>query len=164
MEKKLEKFMKKFTIILFILILTLPIFGCQQAIQPPLSQVEADLLAAVPNMNMVKGDGKALKRFYGLNISDFEEVLIYTPANYMDVSEILIVKAKDSGQLDFVENAVDTRVATQLESFSGYGPEQVALLDNYEVKIVGNTLFYCVSPDAATLKNTFSKSIKSIKK
>lgn len=152
--------MKKFTIILFILILTLPCFGCHQSIQPPLSQIEADFLAVVPDLNMEKGDGKSLKRFYGLNANDYEEILIYTPSNYMDVSEILIVKAKDSGQLDSVEEAVDVRNAKQLESFSGYGPEQVALLENYEIKIVGNTLFYCVSPDASTLKDTFVKSIK----
>ena len=154
--------MKKFAVLLVILILILPFFGCQTADQAPLSQVEADLLATSQNLNgMTKGDGKALKRYYGLNINDFQEVLIYVPANYMDVSEILVVKVADSAQLDLVETAVDTRNAIQQESFGGYGPDQVALLDNYELKIVGNTLFYCVSPDAAALKDTFVKSIKN---
>ncbi len=154
--------MKKFAVLLVILILILPFFGCQTADQAPLSQVEADLLATSQNLNgMTKGDGKALKRYYGLNISDFQEVLIYVPANYMDVSEILVVKVADSAQLDLVETAVDTRNAIQQESFGGYGPDQVALLDNYELKIVGNTLFYCVSPDATALKDTFVKSIKN---
>lgn len=154
--------MKKFAVLLVILILILPCFGCQTADQAALSQVEADLLATSQNLNgMTKGDGKALKRYYGLNINDFQEVLIYVPANYMDVSEILVVKVADSAQLDLVETAMDTRNAIQQESFGGYGPDQVALLDNYELKIVGNTLFYCVSPDAATLKDTFVKSIKN---
>ncbi|MBI4856091.1 MAG: DUF4358 domain-containing protein [Acetobacterium woodii] len=153
--------MKKFYVFLFILILTLPCFGCRSATQPPLSQVETDLLAVSQNLNgMEKGDGKALKRYYGLNLNDFEEVLIYVPANYMDVSELLVIKAKDPAQLDLIEEAVDTRNAMQLESFGGYGPEQVALLDNYEFKIIGNTLFYCVSPDASVLKDTFIKSMK----
>ncbi|MBU4439847.1 MAG: DUF4358 domain-containing protein, partial [Firmicutes bacterium] len=122
---------------------------------------ETDLLAASQNLNgMEKSDGKALKRYYGLNLNDFEEVLIYVPANYMDVSELLVIKAKDPAQLDLIEEAVDTRNAMQLESFGGYGPAQVALLDNYEFKIIGNTLFYCVSPDASVLKDTFIKSMK----
>lgn len=155
--------MKKFCTLLFILILVLPCFGCTSTEQAALSQVENDLLAASQNLNgMEKGDGKALKRYYGLNINDYQEVLIYVPTNYMDVSEILVIKVKDPTQLDLVEEVVDTRNAMQQESFGGYGPEQVALLDNYEFKIVGNTLFYCVSPDASTLKDTFVKSIKNI--
>ena len=154
--------MKKFTVLLFILILALPCFGCQSVEQATLSQVEADLLAASQNLSgMEKGDGKALKRYYGLNINDYQETLIYVPANYMDVSEILVIKVKDPLQLDLIEEAVDTRNAMQQQSFGGYGPEQVALLDNYEFKIIGNTLFYCVSPDASTLKDTFVKSIKN---
>lgn len=154
--------MKKIAVLLFILILTLPCLGCQATDQAPLSQVEAELLTASQNLNgMEKGDDKALKRYFGLNINDYQEVLIYVPANYMDVSEILIIKVKDAAQLDLVEAAVDTRIAMQQESFGGYGPDQVALLDNYEFKIVGNTLFYCVSPDASTLKDTFVKSIKN---
>jgi hypothetical protein len=154
--------MKKFTVLLFILILALPCFGCQSVEQATLSQVEADLLAASQNLSgMEKGNGKALKRYYGLNINDYQETLIYVPANYMDVSEILVIKVKDPLQLDLIEEAVDTRNAMQQQSFGGYGPEQVALLDNYEFKIIGNTLFYCVSPDASTLKDTFVKSIKN---
>ncbi|PKM60763.1 MAG: hypothetical protein CVU99_06440 [Firmicutes bacterium HGW-Firmicutes-4] len=154
--------MKKFSALLFILIFALPCFGCHSSEQAPLSQVEADLMAASQNFSgMEKGDGKALKRYFGLNISDYQEVLIYVPANYMDVPELLVIKVTDPAQLDLVEAAVDTRNAMQQESFGSYGPEQVALLDNYEFKIVGNTLFYCVSPDASTLKDTFVKSIKN---
>ncbi|MBU4540609.1 MAG: DUF4358 domain-containing protein [Acetobacterium sp.] len=154
--------MKKFLVLLFILILAIPAFGCHSPEQAALSQVEADLLAASQNLSgMVKGDDKTLKRYYGLNINDFQEVLIYVPANYMDVSELLVIKVSDPGQLDLIEEAVDTRNAMQLQSFSGYGPEQVELLDNYAFKIVGNTLFYCVSPEADTLKNTFVNSIKN---
>jgi len=153
--------MKRFLVMISILILILPCLGCQSVEQAALSQVEGALVAATQNLNgMKKGDGKALKRYYGLNINDFQEVLIYVPENYMDVSEILIIKVKDSAQLDLVEAAVDTRNAMQQESFGGYGPEQIALLDNYEFKIVGNTLFYCVSPEASTLKDIFVKSIK----
>lgn len=154
--------MKKIVVLLFILILSVLCFGCASVEQAPLSQVETDLLATSQNLSaMEKGDGKALKRYYGLNINDYQETLIYVPANYMDVSELLVIKVKDPAQLDLVEAAVDTRNAMQQESFGGYGPEQVALLDNYEFKIVGNTLFYCVSPEASTLKDTFIKSIKN---
>jgi len=153
--------MKKLGLIILIILLALPLFGCSQNTTPPLSNIESDLLASGATQGMIKADGKALKRFYGLNIGDFEEVAVYSPSNYMDVSEMLIIQSKDVAQLDLIEIAVDARVAKQLENFSGYGPEQCALLDNYELKIIGNTLFYCVSPDAANLKDTFKKSMKN---
>lgn len=153
--------MKKFWIFLLILILTVPFFGCQQYnSNRSLTDIETDLLASVNDLGMQKGEGKDLKRFYGLNINDFQDALIYIPSNYMDVSELLIVKANDSTQVDLVEEAIEARVARQLESFNGYGPEQCALLENYEIKIIGNTLFYCVSPDAITLKDAFVASMK----
>jgi len=152
--------MKEYGLILLILILAISLLGCSRNDSSPLASVEADILASAKTQDMTKGDGKTLKRFYGLNVSDFEEVVIYTPSNYMDVSEILIIKAKDAAQLDLIETAVDTRVAKQLESFSGYGPGQCALLENYEIKIIGNTLFYCVSPDAIALKDSFKKSMQ----
>jgi hypothetical protein len=151
--------MKKIFLVAIAFIFTFCCYGCHSATQPPLSQVETDLLASTQNLGMQKGDGKALKRYFGLNINDFEEIVIYTPSNYMDVSEILIVKARDAAQLDLVEEAVDNRVANQIQSFGSYGPEQVALLEDYEIKIIGNTLFYCVSPDAPALKDTFVKSM-----
>lgn len=152
--------MKRFCIMLLILILALPLLGCHQYDKRPLAEVETDILASVSDLGMAKGAGKDLKRFYGLNANDFEEAVVYMPSNYMDVSEMLIVKAKDSTQVDRVEEAVEARVAKQAESFSGYGPEQCALLDNYELKIMGNTVFYCVSPNATTLKEAFVKSMK----
>ena len=54
--------MKKFVVLLFILILALLCFGCYSAEQPPLTEVETELLAASQNLSgMEKGDGKALK-------------------------------------------------------------------------------------------------------
>lgn len=153
--------MKKQTyfILIFIVLLS-TLTGCKTSYNKPLSTVETDLLNTTKLDTMSKADEKALKRFFGLNINDFSEVLIYTPANYMDVSEMLIVTVKDPEQLEILESAVDERVLKQIESFSGYGPEQVALLENYEIKTLGNTLFYCVSPDASELKEAFKKSMK----
>lgn len=153
--------MKKLIYILIIFnLLLFTLSGCIPSYHKPLATIETDLQETTKLSTMSKADGKALKRFYGLNINDFSEVLIYTPANYMDVSEMLIVTVKEPEQLELVEAAVNARVMKQIEIFSGYGPEQVALLENYEIKTLGKTLFYCVSPDASELKEAFKKSMK----
>lgn len=111
--------------------------------------------------NMEKSDSKSLKRFFGLNSSEFEDFSIYIPKSTMDVEEMLVIKVKDKGQVQGVEDAIDSRVNKQIESFSGYGPKQVALLQDYEVKDKGNFVFYAVSKDLDKMTNAFKDSIKN---
>lgn len=103
---------------------------------------------------------KALKRFYGLNLADYSSVTLYTPLSSMDVEELMIIKVENENQIDAVEAAVENRVSKQLESFSGYGVEQVAMLDDYVFKIKGEYIFYCVGENAELMKDIFIKSFK----
>ena len=41
--------------------------------------------------NMEETGSKGLKRYYGLNSSDFDSVVLYTPESSMEVDEMLIV-------------------------------------------------------------------------
>ncbi|MGL4606302.1 MAG: DUF4358 domain-containing protein [Eubacteriaceae bacterium] len=150
---------KKIAIIGLCLIFLFTLSGCTKNYDVPLETIDMKLQESGKVSNLKKGDSKTLKRFYSLNSQDFEAFLVYSPENYMDVSEILIIRAKDPTDLELIESAIDERNANQIHSFSGYGPEQVALLENYEIKILGNTIFYCVSPDALTLKEIFVESM-----
>lgn len=106
------------------------------------------------------GKDKDLKRLYGLSINDFDEAVIYTPKTNMDVNEILIIKVKDSSQIDAVEEAVENRVKNQLNSFEGYGVEQCDLLDDYEVKIIGSYIFYGVAENIGEIKSAFKDAVQ----
>ncbi|MCU9808618.1 DUF4358 domain-containing protein [Paraclostridium sp. AKS46] len=101
------------------------------------------------------------KKIFGLNSSEFEDFSIYIPKSTMDVEEMLVIKVKDKGQIQGIEDAIDSRVNKQIESFSGYGPKQVALLQDYEVKDKGNFVFYVVSKDLDKLTDAFKESIKN---
>ena len=101
-----------------------------------------------------------LKRYYGLNASDFDSVVLYTPESSMEVDEMLIVKVKDKSQIEGLEDAIDNRVNSQLQSFGSYGPEQCALLNDYELKTKGKYVFFAVSENAEDLKEAFKESIK----
>ena len=102
---------------------------------------------------------KSLKRFYGLNLSDYENLVLYSPSSSMDVSELMIIKLSDDTQIDAVESSIEARVASQLESFGGYGPEQCALLEDYIIKIKNNYVFYAVGKNAENLKKAFIDAI-----
>ena len=45
-----------------------------------------------------KADERMLRRLYGLNPSDYAEVVLYYPATNMGVEELLLVKLKDTAR------------------------------------------------------------------
>ena len=98
---------------------------------------------------------RSLKRFFGLNTADYEDVVIYSPASSMDVSEMMIIKLSDKAQIESVEAAIESRISAQTESFGGYAPEQCALLEDYIVRISDDIVFYAVADNSEELRNAF---------
>lgn len=152
--------LKKKLLMATLLITTVITVGCGVNNDQSVDQIETEMKQEVKFDKMKKGDSKSLKRFYKLNANDYDGVILYTPESTMDVSEVLIVKVKDKSQIESLEDSIDSRVKYQLQSFSGYGPEQCALVDNYELKSKGNFVFFAISENAQQIKEAFLDSIK----
>ena len=73
---------------------------------------------------------------------------------------MLIVKVKDKSQIDSLKDTIDNRVNSQLQSFGSYGPQQCALLNDYELKSEGKYVFFAVSENAEQLKEAFKEAVK----
>lgn len=155
------KELKKYILALSFVCTMFIVSGCGVNNDKSTSSITEDISKSVDLNNMEKSDSKSLKRFFGLNSSEFVNFTIYIPKSTMDVEEILVIKIKDKGQVQGIEDAIDSRVNKQIESFSGYGPEQVALLQDYEVKNKGEYVFYAVSKDLDKLDTAFKDSIKN---
>ncbi|MBN9647033.1 DUF4358 domain-containing protein [Terrisporobacter glycolicus] len=152
--------LKKKLLVATFLITTVITVGCGVNNDQSVDQIETEMKQEVKFDKMKKGDSKSLKRFYKLNANDYDGVILYTPQSTMDVNEVLMVKVKDESQIQSLEDSIDSRVNYQLESFSGYGPEQCALVDNYELKSKGNFVFFAISENAQQIKEVFLDSIK----
>ena len=107
-----------------------------------------------------KGDDKSLKKYFGLNPDDYEEVCIYVPSSSMEASELLIIKVKDQTHVDTIEAAIDSRIQKQSDNFRDYAPEQYGIVQNYEISIKGNYVFFAISEDAHDMKKEFKDYIK----
>lgn len=132
--------------------------GCGNSQDKSLGDIEKDISSKVSLDKMEKGTSKTLKRYYGLNSNELEDFMLYIPKSTMDVDEMLMVKVKDESQIQSIEDVIDSRVNKQLESFSGYGPKQCELLDNYEIKVKGKYIFFAVSEKAQEMKDAFKES------
>ncbi|MEG1409612.1 MAG: DUF4358 domain-containing protein [Terrisporobacter sp.] len=151
---------KKKLLMIVLLVSTLSLVGCGVNNNKTVDEIESNMSQSINLNKMEKGDSKSLKRFYKLNANDYDGVILYTPTSTMDVTEMLIVKVKDKSQIESLEDAMDSRINYQLQSFAGYGPEQCALVNNYELKTKGNYVFFAVSENAEELKQAFLDSIK----
>lgn len=152
--------LKKRVLITTTLLASILTVGCGINNDITVKEIEDSMTNEVKFEKMEKGDSKSLKRFYKLNANDYEGVVLYTPESTMDVNEMLIVKVKDKSQIESLQDSIDSRINYQLQSFSGYGPEQCALVENYELKTKGNFVFFAVSENAEDLKEAFMDSIK----
>lgn len=123
-------------------------------------EVAAAVTEKIDMTNMVEGDNKMVKRFYGLDPSEYEACILYYPTTNMMAEELLIVKLSDMSQQDAVRAAVEQRIATQKNTFEGYGVEQFEMLSsNAVVEIRGNYVLFVVNAASADALKAFLGAI-----
>ena len=117
----------------------------------------ADAVTDVIDMeNMLEADNQMVKRFYGLDPSDYAGCILYYPNTNMMAEEVLIVKLKDVSQQQTVTDAIEARLQTQKNTFEGYGVEQFDLLTNHAVvELRGNYVLFVVSDHAEAARKAF---------
>ena len=124
----------------------------------------ADVAAAVTEKidmtNMLEGDNKMIKRFYGLDPSTFDACILYYPTTNMMAEELLIVKLSDLSQQETVRAAIEARIDTQKTTFEGYGVEQFEMLSNNAVvEVRGNYILFVVNANSADAQKAFLGAI-----
>ena len=123
-------------------------------------EVAAAVTAEIDMSNMLEGDNKMIKRFYGLDPSAFEACILYYPTTNMMAEELLIVKLSDLSQQEAVRAAVEARIETQKTTFEGYGVEQFEMLSNNAVvEVRGNYILFVVNSASADALKAFLAAI-----
>lgn len=107
---------------------------------------------------MQEGDNQMIRRLYGLDVSQFEGVVLYYPVTNMGAEEILLVKMKDKSQQAEVKAAIEKRLDTQKKSFAGYGADQTAMLEKSITDIHGNYAFFGCGEQPEAMHQAFRKA------
>ena len=106
-----------------------------------------------------EGDNLMFKRLYGLDASDYEDILLYCPATNMGAEELLLVKLADTSQQEAVAAAMQARVDGQLNVFEGYGVDQCDMLSRSIIEVRGNYVLFVSAADPAAVRQAFLSAL-----
>lgn len=148
----------KYGMLLVIIVYVILLLAAQGG-DAPAETVKSNVLAVTDTEGMQEADVQDLKRYYGLNANDYEEIVLYLPKDVMGADELLIVRVKSESQTEAVKEAARERLDTQTESFEGYGAEQTKLLKSAVLEERGSYVFMAVGKDADEAYAAFKKSL-----
>ena len=138
--------MKKFSILLTLLMVVLVAAGCSSS-QPAALDVQqtADKLAQEVSFQdqLTKMDQDAALKLYDLTADDVETASLYVGTG-ATAEEISVWQGKDADAAKKIQDAVNTRIENQKESFVDYNPEEMPKLENPVVVakgIIGKKLY-----------------------
>ncbi len=152
---KIGRYISFLLILVFVVWLTIFKSGSTK----PFEEVAYEVQESIEDEDLVKKDSQALKKYYGLNSAEYEGVLFYTSDFTMSAKEVLLIEVKHDVQVEEVKSAIENRIETRKESFEGYAPEQVQLLEEAAYVVRGKYIFVAVTPDAETYRQVFEKSL-----
>lgn len=135
------------------------VYTMNDARNVPMDEIEQKLLQETDLGDLKKCNTRELLEFMGLDYSAYDEVIYYKSKVALDVTELLIVKAKDKKDLITVQDAVEKRVSSQINTYQDYGPAQVNQLKNAVISKRGKYLFYCVAKDPEKYEEVFRNAV-----
>lgn len=150
-------FCGKLLALAFLAALTALMLHLQTTKDVPVTEIQTALSGLLSGLE--EGDANTLKRLYALDGSAYDGWFLYTSGSMMDVTEILVVKVSDTGQLSDIADAVNQRLSEQKHSFDGYGTNQMDLLNHASQQEKGNYYFFGVSEEIDQWEEAFLSCI-----
>lgn len=152
--------LKKIIFTVILIVFLSGVYANGSAKDVPMEDIEEQLIQNTDIEKMAKCDNRSLMQFFGLDYETFDAHIYYKGTEALSVDEILIVKAEDKSDLDQVRDAVEKRISSQIATFEGYGPKQVALLKNAVITLKGDYLFYATGKDAEKMEEVFADAVQ----
>lgn len=141
--------------VLVVLVFVLSLVKQDTQSNAPFEDVSNAVLESLDMSEMQIADNQRIKRLYGLNPSDYEGITVYYPTTNMGAEEVMLIKLSDISQQDTVVQAAQARLDTQLNTFEGYGVEQVALLEKAVIEVQGNYILFVVNDNVSQARQAF---------
>ena len=107
----------------------------------------------IPSLSDV--DAETLSALYGISTDDLVSYVCKMPAISVQATEFFIAEVKE-GKMDTVKAAVEKRQADLVQQWSQYLPEQLELVENYQLVTSGNYILFAISEHADQAVSAFN--------
>ena len=107
----------------------------------------------IPSLSDV--DAETLSALYGISTDDLVSYVCKMPAISVQATEFFIAEVKE-GKMDTVKAAVEKRQADLVQQWSQYLPEQLELVENYQLVTSGNYILFAISEYADQAVSAFN--------
>lgn len=107
----------------------------------------------IPSLSDV--DAETLSALYGISTDDLVSYVCKMPAISVQATEFFIAEVKE-GKMDAVKAAVEKRQADLVQQWSQYLPEQLELVENYQLVTSGNYILFAISEYADQAVSAFN--------
>ena len=112
-------------------------------------EVHTTFASVIGDAAISEGGNLRIRRDYNLNAADYDLIVYYTSDDSMEVTEFLMVRASESERVT-IKAAMEKRISSQIEAFTGYGEKQVAQLEKAIVVEYGDYIILLIGDDATT--------------
>ncbi len=151
----MEGIIKKVVFGLILLAFLFYVYSDQNAKDVSMDKIKEALVKDEAVAAMEEGTARDVMHYFGIDVNSYEGVIYFKGTEALSVNELLIVKGSSRDAVSPVRDAIDSRVDAQIKTFEGYGPEQVALLNDHIVFQKGNYIFYCTDGQSGRIAEEF---------
>ena len=157
------KLYKKTIVSLLLFLLAIGILsGCSslskaETKNPTISEINEKIIQAVDISNLKAGNFVKLKDLYGISKGEIEEFIFYRALSNIKADEILIIKAKDSNNVNSIKDKILKRVDKKAVSFKDYIPDEYYLIEKKVIKVKKNYILFVISKDAEKITYAFDE-------
>ena len=122
----------------------------------PVSEIRDNMAAQAGITDMILKDDAGTGSVLGIVPSDY---IYYRTDEIMDVRELFIARIPDEDEMDRTESALMAHLDKQIENFTGYGTNQLDLLEHAVYTRKGDYCFFAVGEQAEEWQSAFLKLV-----
>lgn len=139
------------------LILAMTACGGNEAKEVNVSDVYADISAAVQLSEFITLTESDISDYIFADPADFKQMLVKISAEAISADQIVCCEAIDEAAADRLEAAFTAYLDSVKKSFEGYLPAEYEKMKDVQVQRSGNFVYYAVADDLGAIEDVFNK-------
>lgn len=125
--------------------------------QPSLNDIMDKMVGAIPadehSLSLIPGE--LYKDMYGVDKSNYEDVLVYGSMMSVKSNEIILIKVKKQEDIASAKKVLEERKNQVYKTWEQYLPDQFEIVKNAQIKSKGNYIALIIAPYTDKVVNAF---------